>query len=47
MALRFAIAPYRQWLQRISAYDGGLEGVLDWVERVNKRLFEGIAWIVR
>ncbi len=30
---------YRAWLQRVQAYDDGLEQVLDWVERVNGAIF--------
>lgn len=33
--LRFANPAYRLWLQRIDAYDSGLEGILDWIENVN------------
>lgn len=37
--LRFTIEPFRLWLQRIDAYDDGLKGVLDWIEKVNVALF--------
>jgi hypothetical protein len=37
--LRFTTTPYRLWCQRISVYDDDIEGTLDWVERVNARLF--------
>ena len=37
--LRFTYRPYRLWLKRIDAYEGNLENVLDWIERVNKALF--------
>ncbi|MGH6847693.1 MAG: DUF5677 domain-containing protein [Methylocella sp.] len=37
--LRFSNKPFRQWLQRIDAYDENLRNVLDWVERVNTSLF--------
>jgi hypothetical protein len=37
--LRFTTRAYRLWLQRIDAYDENLEGLLDWVERVNAALF--------
>lgn len=38
--LRFAIEPYRQWLQRIDCLDDNTGGALDWIERVNNRLFQ-------
>jgi hypothetical protein len=37
--LKFTIQPYRLWLRRINCADEGLNGLLDWVERVNKALF--------
>ncbi|HWY16984.1 MAG TPA: DUF5677 domain-containing protein [Rhizomicrobium sp.] len=37
--LRFTNEPYRLWLQRIGVYGDGFRDLLDWVERVNKRLF--------
>ena len=37
--LRFTVAPYRLWLQRIDAYDDNLSGTLGWIERVNAALF--------
>lgn len=37
--LRFCNEPYRLWLQRIDAADDYLFETLDWVERVNTRLF--------
>lgn len=38
-ALRFCNIPYQLWLQRIGANEGCLNDILDWVERVNTRLF--------
>jgi hypothetical protein len=38
--LKFVNPPFRLWLQRIDAYDDNLRGTLDWIERVNFRLFE-------
>ncbi len=38
-ALRFSNPAFRLWLQRIDAYEDGLRGVLDWIERVNTALF--------
>jgi hypothetical protein len=37
--LKFTIQPYRIWLRRISCDDENLNGLLDWVERVNTALF--------
>jgi hypothetical protein len=37
--LRFCNTPYRMWLKRIEADDEQLLSVLDWVDRVNTRLF--------
>jgi hypothetical protein len=37
--IRFSNPAYRGWLQRIDAYDTGLAGTLDWIERVNHALF--------
>lgn len=38
--LRFTTRPYRLWCQRIEVYDENIEGTLDWIERVNRRLFQ-------
>lgn len=38
--LRFTTTPYRLWCQRIQVYDEDIENMLDWVERVNARLFQ-------
>ncbi|QUT05877.1 hypothetical protein KFK14_23595 [Sphingobium phenoxybenzoativorans] len=38
--LRFTTRPYRLWCQRIDVYDKNVEGTLNWVERVNRRLFQ-------
>lgn len=38
-ALRFSNPAFRLWLQRIDAYDEGLGGILDWIERVNAALY--------
>jgi hypothetical protein len=37
--VNFTIKPFRMWLQRIDAYDDNLKGTMDWIERVNTRLF--------
>ena len=37
--INFTIKPFRLWLQRIDAYDDNLKGTMDWIERVNTRLF--------
>lgn len=37
--VKFTINPFRLWLQRIGAYDDNLKGTMDWIERVNTRLF--------
>ena len=37
--LRFTNKPYRLWLQRIDAYNDNLKNLLDWIERINGRLF--------
>lgn len=36
----FTIRPFRMWLQRIEAFDENIEQTLDWIERVNTRLFQ-------
>jgi len=36
----FCTPAYRQWLMRIDAYDGNLDQVLDWVDRVNAAVVE-------
>lgn len=38
--LSFTTRPYRLWCQRIDVYDENIEGTLDWIERVNRRLFQ-------
>jgi Family of unknown function (DUF5677) len=38
--LRFTIRPFRMWLERIDCYDENIEGTIDWIERVNTRLFQ-------
>ena len=38
--LRFTNEPYRLWLQRIDAYDTNVNNTLDWIDRVNKRIFQ-------
>lgn len=38
--LRFTTRPYRLWCQRIDVYDENIAGTLDWIERVNRRLFQ-------
>lgn len=37
--LSFTIRPFRMWLQRIDAYDENVKQTIDWIERVNIRLF--------
>ena len=37
--INFTIKPFRLWLQRIDAYDENFKGTMDWIERVNTRLF--------
>ena len=37
--VKFTIRPFRLWLQRIDAYDDNFKGTMDWIERVNTRLF--------
>lgn len=37
--LHFTIRPFRMWLDRIDAYDEDIKGTIDWIERVNTRLF--------
>lgn len=37
--IQFCNEPYRMWLDRIDCQDEYLSGVLDWVERVNTRIF--------
>lgn len=37
--INFTIRPFRLWLQRIDVYDDNLKGTIDWIERVNTRLF--------
>lgn len=38
--LRFTIRPFRMWLERIDCYDENIKGTMDWIERVNTRLFQ-------
>lgn len=38
--LHFTIRPFRMWLERIDAYDDNIRGTMDWIERVNRRLFQ-------
>ena len=37
--LNFTIRPFRMWLERIDVYDDNFRGTMDWIERVNTRLF--------
>lgn len=37
--LRFTTRPYRLWCERINVYDENIGSTLDWIERVNARLF--------
>lgn len=37
--VNFTIKPFRLWLERIDAYEDALKSTMDWIERVNRRLF--------
>ena len=37
--LKFCNKSYRLWLKRIECYDENMTNVLDWIERVNSRIF--------
>ena len=37
--VKFTIKPFRLWLERIDASGGYLQDTVDWIERVNNRLF--------
>jgi Family of unknown function (DUF5677) len=37
--INFTIKPFRLWLRRIDAYGENFKGTMDWIERVNTRLF--------
>lgn len=37
--LKFCNEPYRLWLKRIDCEDENMTNVLDWIERVNNRIF--------
>ena len=37
--LRFCNESYRLWLKRIDCYDENMSNLLDWIERVNNRIF--------
>lgn len=37
--INFTIRPFRLWLERIASYDDNFKGTMDWIERVNNRLF--------
>lgn len=37
--VKFTIKPFRLWLQRIDASSSDLQDTVDWIERVNNRLF--------
>jgi Family of unknown function (DUF5677) len=37
--VNFTIRPFRMWLERIDAYDNNIKETMDWIERVNTRLF--------
>jgi hypothetical protein len=37
--VNFTIKPFRLWLERIDANDDNFKGIMDWIERVNTRLF--------
>ncbi len=38
--VKFTIQPFRLWLQRIDVYDNNFKSTMDWIERVNTRLFQ-------
>jgi hypothetical protein len=38
-SINFTIRPFRMWLERIEVYDDNVKGTMDWLERVNTRLF--------
>ena len=38
--LHFTIRPFRMWLMRIDTYDDNIRATMDWIERVNLRLFQ-------
>lgn len=37
--VNFTIRPFHMWLEQINAYDDNIKGTMDWIERVNTRLF--------
>lgn len=37
--VKFTLKPFRLWLQRIDVNDDNFKGTMDWIERVNTRLF--------
>ncbi|MNF28516.1 hypothetical protein D3C76_433050 [compost metagenome] len=37
--VNFTIKPFRLWLQRIDVYENDFKGTMDWIDRVNTRLF--------
>lgn len=37
--VNFTIRPFRLWLERIDSYDENFKGTMDWIQRVNTRLF--------
>ncbi|WP_460145666.1 hypothetical protein [Pseudomonas sp. H3_B11] len=37
--VKFTIKPFRLWLQRIDVSSSDLQDTVDWIERVNNRLF--------
>ena len=38
--LHFTIRPFRLWFERIDVDDENIKGTIDWIERVNRRLFQ-------
>jgi hypothetical protein len=38
--IHFTIRPFRLWLQRIDVYDDNIKGTMDWIKRVNSRLYQ-------
>ncbi len=37
--LHFTVRPFRLWLERIDVYDDNIKGTMDWINRVNTRIF--------
>jgi len=37
--LHFTVRPFQLWLERIDVYDDDIKGTMDWINRVNTRIF--------